>query len=561
MRRVRGSWLILPVATASIAPGCRCSRTFARTQVEGGAASASASASASAPAGVELTPPPKEGALFAAKGLYVVINDEPGPRGKKNGYLRLGAVVERDEQPAGRAECPGGWYRIKPRGFACYDQNVSLDPAGDPILRAVTKKPDLTKPMPYAYGFVRAVLPLYLKVPDRQEQMASEFKLKDHLEWWEREGNKLNSPTAIGANDVFVDSSGIPRDDVTMPQLSTQMGQGALFGGLGDDDPIPWWLQGGRQIPNIVEFKVPAYAAFADRARRHTGLAFVGSFPTGPESFNRRFAITVDLRLVPTSKVKPDGGSAFHGVVLGDKFRVPLAFVHDEDTKLHKIEGESMRAYKKHPAVRSVLQLTGNKKNVEGRLFYETEDGKWVRAAQVNAVLPPDPMPQAAKNGEKWIDISIDQQTLVLWEGTVPVYATLVSTGQDRLGDPKTTKSTIRGLFRIRSKHITTLMDSNENLSGKKERDPDYGVTRRRGEGTFQLQEVPWVQYFRGGYALHGAYWHDVFGTPRSHGCVNMSPIDAHRVFMWTAPSLPQGWHGVYAGSSAEQGTVVQVRE
>ncbi|MBI5532789.1 MAG: L,D-transpeptidase [Deltaproteobacteria bacterium] len=502
---------------------------------------------------------PTQGPRFAVKGLFSVINDEPGPRGKKIGYLRLGAVVEREEQPASKADCPGGWYKIKPRGFACLDKDATLD-TDDPVLKAVTKRADLSKPMPYAYGFVRAVLPLYLKVPNKEEQLTSEFKLKDQLEWWEKEGLKANSPTVIGANDIVIDSLGIAHDDQKVAKLSTQMSQGELFGGDSDDDPIPWWLQGSRKIPNIADFKVPEYAIFADRARRHTGLSFVGAFKAGEDAFHRAFAITTDFRLAPISKVKPDGGSAFHGVPLGDKYKMPIAFVHDDDTKLYKFEGDKPRAYKKRLTTRTIVQLTGNKKNLDQRLYYETEDGKWIRAAQINAVLPPDPMPEAAKRGEKWIDISIDQQTLSLWEGTTPVYATLVSTGQDRMGDPKTTKSTVRGVFRMRAKHVTNTMDSNEGMGTKKERDPEYGVTKRRGEGTFQLQDVPWVQYFKNAYAIHGAYWHDVFGTPRSHGCVNLSPIDAHRVFFWTEPNLPQGWHGVYS-KGADDGTVVNVRE
>ena len=53
--------------------------------------------------------------------------------------------------------------------------------------------------------------------------------------------------------------------------------------------------------------------------RRHTGLAFLGSFPTGADSLDRRFAITTDLRLVPASKIKPDSASPFHGTeITGD---------------------------------------------------------------------------------------------------------------------------------------------------------------------------------------------------------------------------------------------------
>ena len=53
-------------------------------------------------------------------------------------------------------------------------------------------------------------------------------------------------------------------------------------------------------------------------------------------------------------------------------------------------------------------------------------------------------------------------------------------------------------------------------------------------DGEFELRDVPWVMYFKGGYALHAAYWHDDFGRPRSHGCINMAPIDARYVFNWS---------------------------
>ena len=91
--------------------------------------------------------------------------------------------------------------------------------------------------------------------------------------------------------------------------------------------------------------------------------------------------------------------------------------------------------------------------------------------------------------------------------------------------------------------------------------DGEYGVTKRRGEGTFELRDVPYIQYFESGYALHAAYWHDVFGTPRSHGCVNLAPVDAHRIFFWTDPPVPAGWHAVNAGEDMGDGTLVVIHE
>ena len=129
--------------------------------------------------------------------------------------------------------------------------------------------------------------------------------------------------------------------------------------------------------------------------------------------------------------------------------------------------------------------------------------------------------------GERWLDVNITKQTLVAYDGKNPVYATLVSTGEAGLGDPEKSKSTKRGIFRIHTKHVAATMDS--DTVGEE----------------FELQDIPYVQYFEDGYALHTAYWHDDFGRPRSHGCINLSPQDARWLFFFTDPKLPEGWHSV----------------
>ena len=193
-------------------------------------------------------------------------------------------------------------------------------------------------------------------------------------------------------------------------------------------------------------------------------------------------------------------------------------------------------------ARREIVQLTGNSRFYPATKYYETKDGRWLRMDQIALFQAPEMPKRFDYRSTKWIDVSIWQQTLVLYEGEKPVYATLVSTGVDGMGDPETTKSTIRGEFRIDYKHVTATMDAD---------DP---------ENRFELRDVPWVQYFERGYALHTAYWHDDFGRPRSHGCVNIAPIDARRIFFWTDPPLPPHWHGVKSGEATGQGTWVRVR-
>src|SRR5690606_4041089 len=258
---------------------------------------------------------------------------------------------------------------------------------------------------------------------------------------------------------------------------------------------------------------------------------------------------------------------------------------------------------------RAIVPITGKARIKAGKRFYQTlkDKTRWLKADDIGIVAPPPEWPDAAEKGEKWIDDSLGQQTLVLWEGKRAWYATLVSTGRPRFGDPKTTNATPTGVFRLQSKHIAAAMDSEENSSvagGKKAgggggprydeetratiarlkkaekdgtklssedqrrlanihkgRHPEYGVTRRRGAGGFELRDVPWIQYFAAGYALHGAYWHDVFGMPRSHGCINLAPIDARYVSMWTEPNVPEGWHGLNVSDEFGQGTLVRVRQ
>jgi hypothetical protein len=70
------------------------------------------------------------------------------------------------------------------------------------------------------------------------------------------------------------------------------------------------------------------------------------------------------------------------------------------------------------------------------------------------------------------------------------------------------------------------------------------------GEPPYSLEDVPYVMYFKGAYAFHSAFWHDRFGRPRSHGCINLAPRDAKWLYNWAGPDLPPTWHG---GSATEE--------
>ncbi len=117
----------------------------------------------------------------------------------------------------------------------------------------------------------------------------------------------------------------------------------------------------------------------------------------------------------------------------------------------------------------------------------------------------PVPPISSAPTEDKWIDIDLSEQHLVAYVGTVPVYAVKVSTGLART-------PTIKGQFRIYRKLTATAM---------------------AGPG-YYLPGVPWTMYYHKSYAIHGTYWHDNFGQPMSHGCVNLPTPDAKWLFDWT---------------------------
>ncbi len=475
--------------------------------------------------------PKAGGARLGAVEMAAPIYLKPDRRSPKIGYLRAGATVVRGEKPTAFDDCQGGYYRVLPAGYVCAAEEATTD-LKHPILRALTRRPDLSKPMPYPYAFVRAIAPNYYRVPTKKEQLQYEMKLKEHLKSYKRLQKKWDAIT-VGANDVPLDEKGnaVGAPPAEPPARSDN----ELFGGNGED-AIPWFFQGGRKIPNISSFKAPDYAVITNRIARHAGIALIGSF----QGEDRRFAMTTDARLIPTSKLKPATGSTFHGVDLTKEWHLPVGFVRKPEASRYDTSERSLKRtgpLEFHAAV----QLTGKSTKIGSNRLVEAQDGSWIKDEDLAIAVKPSDLPAIANKPQKWIDISIISQTLVLYEGSKAVYVTAVSTGRDGMGDPKTTHSTLRGTFRIREKHVTTTMDAHEV------------------DNKFELRDVPWVEYFEAGYAIHAAPWHDEYGKPRSHGCINLSPIDARRLFMWTDPPLPSDWHGVYSAEPTGEGTIVNI--
>lgn len=239
---------------------------------------------------------------------------------------------------------------------------------------------------------------------------------------------------------------------------------------------------------------------------------------------------------IATRELVPIRGSTFEGVHLSGGELTNVGWVVGKAVPAHDAPfGKSVRKLAPLTSVR-----IAERREVRRVAWLRTEQGDWMRESDVR-VATGEALPAAVGPNERWIDVDTRTQILTAYVGAAPVFATLISTGK---GKPNSESVTPMGEHRIWVKLASSDMTNVEDQAASQ---------------YYAIEAVPWVQFFKGGYGLHAAFWHEAFGTPRSHGCVNLSPKDAAFLFTWTEPSLPSGWHAVLP-TSAEPGTLVRVR-
>ena len=126
--------------------------------------------------------------------------------------------------------------------------------------------------------------------------------------------------------------------------------------------------------------------------------------------------------------------------------------------------------------------------------------------APVEPQPQPVGLPGGVSDGERWIDVDLTNQRTSAYEGDTLVNSFLVSTGTWQ-------HPTVTGQYKVYVK---------------------YRYADMSGPG-YYLANVPYVMYFYQGYGLHGTYWHSNFGTPMSHGCVNLETSNAGWLFNWAS--------------------------
>lgn len=205
------------------------------------------------------------------------------------------------------------------------------------------------------------------------------------------------------------------------------------------------------------------------------------------------------VRLVDTGAQSPAAASSAP--------QLPLGWVKASSLNVHARPGVAAD----NPASGQVSHYQRlpilEERSVAGVRWLRIGEGQWIDGRQVG-VARARARPASIGAQERWVGVSLAEQTLVAYEGDRPLYATLIASGL-----PAT--PTVQGIFRTWKRLPTGKMSG-----------PGY-----------YLEDITWTCYFHGGYALHTAYWHDDFGWPHSHGCVNLSPYDAWWVYQWSAAS------------------------
>jgi hypothetical protein len=501
---------------------------------------------------------PKLVLKLAAASFVASVSDQPGwpesdAGARRVGYLRNGAVVSAYDPPTKNDDCKEGWYELVEGGWVC--GKVATIDLTNPRVKLAPKQPDLDAGMPYRYGVnVSDGTPLYRRVLNAEDRKKFEPHLAPKPE--EASEEKDEEPPLAAEEEAPPprrgrDKKGKDRhrdrdrdrdhdpfknnDAGVRPQLRELRGRGVLVRKMARGFIVAldrdFKAAGTRWWRTTFGFAAP----FERIALQNGSTKHVGSWFTGEGAV---------ADLLPF----PNLADVDAGVVLDAGENASLvgtvAFGSSGGRKIELTE-DGKGGYKVggggEISRRSAVLLTGRVLTISGVTYHQASGGFWVHLPELRIAKPQ--IPADIGPTEKWIDVDLTRQQLVAFEGRRPVFATLISSGRRNPQDPEHDFPTPPGTFRIREKHVTTTMDGDV-----------------ASDGPYSIEDVPWVMYFQGSYALHGAFWHDAFGNMRSHGCVNMSPEDARTLFGWAEPQLPAGWHGVFS-KDENSGSRVVVHE
>ena len=428
------------------------------------------------------------------------------------GYIRHGTSVALRSTDTVRGEnCPGGFYRIEPRGFVCKDRTVTLAPTPAFLAQAAATAPS-PGPFPYRYALSNGT-PMYNRVPTPDEARRRENPFGPAGKW------QPLYPTLAAHED------------------------------LASPDPI---VAGGA-TPAFLTLGGLAAEGRIGLERQVIPLGSMLSFTRAFTAEGRTWLLSTDQTVVPADRVRAFRPSAFHGTRLGEEASLPLAWIRGKArVKLRRNDAGTLEKATSDWPLRSHVGLTGARITEGGIRYLEARERDpggaplYLAEADATVVEVPEKPLFALKPGKKTIYISITRGTLVAYEGLTPVFTTLISPGAG--GVPRKGRDPVRASTTPLGIYTVTFKDRAATMS------PEKGDNR-----SFWIADVPYTQYFNPPFALHASYWHERFGEPTSAGCVNLSPLDAQTMFEWSDPPVPADWQGATGAGAPENGLTTTI--
>lgn len=212
-------------------------------------------------------------------------------------------------------------------------------------------------------------------------------------------------------------------------------------------------------------------------------------------------APTQQHQWAPMEIAKPSGSSS-NADALAPQVAVSTATPKPTKTPAAAAETSEPASTNVSDAATATPQVTETPGSMVMEIVADTPTSEYV------APGPSGELPEVARsgNGTRWIDVDLTNQAVYAYEGDVMVNSFIVSTGT-------WLTPTVTGQYKIYVK---------------------YRSAKMSGPG-YYLPDVPYIMYFYKGYGLHGTYWHNNFGTPMSHGCVNLRTDDAAWIYNWAS--------------------------
>ncbi len=516
----------------------------------------------SKPENVEPEPPPPPwpgpflGITRSSSGIYA----EPSTKRKaKIGYAQEGSLVPVKEEKVKGEGCSAGWYEVVGGGYICSDQGTTN--TKDPRVTNAPRQPDLEAILPFTYARnSRNGAPLYKSVPSNEQQRKYEpYLFKDEVE---AAPTKSEKPVV-----TLTEEQKKARDEQARRSEAYRQAQLAMLGeealkklqaaepskveppaakvapvelDAGVDDR-KWWQKDNVDPSTIklADLSAEGDDILAQRLVRGFYIAVDRKF----QWHGRQWFRSTKGYVAPSDTFHLTTGPSFHGVELDQTWQLPIGWVYGSSKTKNTYEVDvAAKKVKVKGAVKrlTAVNLTPEEVEVGKHTYVQCADGSWMRKDDLRITTPSAPPADLAPN-ERWLDVDLSTQTAVLFQGTTPIYATLVSTGKTHPQKDQD-HSSPTGEWRIREKHITATMDGDGTAAG---------------DMPYSIEAVPYVMYFHRSYAVHGAFWHENFGVKMSHGCINMAPLDAKYVFFHTDPPVHAGWQGAWSSDERPGSRVI----